>query len=127
MIPAISPNGTPNMSCSTNATRSAGASLSSTTSSARPTESASTASCSGPGAGPACAGAAAASAPGSMSAPVGSSGRALRLRSMSRHTRATIVVNQPSRFATAPASAPAAWIHASCRASSASFAEPSIR
>ena len=44
---AISSNGTANMSCNTNASRSAGARVSSTTSSARPTESASTASCSG--------------------------------------------------------------------------------
>ena len=40
---AISSNGTANMSCSTNASRSAGASVSSTTSRARPTESASSA------------------------------------------------------------------------------------
>ena len=46
-IGAISSNGTANMSCSTNASRSAGCSVSSTTSSARPTESASSASCSG--------------------------------------------------------------------------------
>src|SRR5919197_723433 len=44
---AMSSNGTPNMSCSTNANRSAGASVSSTTSSASPTESAISASCSG--------------------------------------------------------------------------------
>ncbi len=44
---AISSNGRSNMSCSTKATRSAGASASSTTSSARPTESASSASRSG--------------------------------------------------------------------------------
>jgi predicted enzyme related to lactoylglutathione lyase len=54
-IGAISSNGTANMSCSTNASRSAGVSVSSTTSKARPTESASTASCSGsvPGTSPA--------------------------------------------------------------------------
>ena len=51
---AISSNGTANMSCSTKASRSAGARVSRTTSSASPTESASTASCSGspPSAGP---------------------------------------------------------------------------
>ncbi len=46
-IAAISSNGTANMSCSTNASRSAGLSVSSTTCSAIPTESASNASCSG--------------------------------------------------------------------------------
>ena len=43
----MSANGTPNTSCSTNASRSAGVSASSTTSRASPTESASSASCSG--------------------------------------------------------------------------------
>jgi hypothetical protein len=43
----MSANGMPNTSCSTNASRSAGVSASSTTSNARPTESASSASCSG--------------------------------------------------------------------------------
>ena len=46
-IGAISSKGTPNMSCRTNASRSAGVRVSSTTSSASPTESASSASCSG--------------------------------------------------------------------------------
>ena len=100
VIPAISSNGTPNMSCSTNATRSAGASRSSTTSSASPTESASTASCSGrrrratrrrrrppP----------AARIP-PRPPPASSSRRACRERSMSRHTRDVIVVSQPSRL-----------------------------
>src|SRR5215207_7628051 len=45
---AISSKGTEYMSCSTKASRSAGAKVSSTTTSARPTESASSASCSGP-------------------------------------------------------------------------------
>jgi hypothetical protein len=112
---AISPNGRPNMSCSTNATRSAGASVSSTTSMASPTESASTASCSGPAAAMA------------WSTASGSSRRDLRVRSMSRHTRATMVVSHPSRFATSPAPARPAWIHASWTASSASLSEPSIR
>lgn len=44
---AISWNATANMSCSTKATRSAGVSVSSTTSKARPTESERTVSCSG--------------------------------------------------------------------------------
>ena len=48
---ATSVNGMANMSCSTNASRSAGVSVSSTTSRARPTESASTASSSGSPAG----------------------------------------------------------------------------
>jgi hypothetical protein len=46
-IGAISPNGTVNMSCSTNASRSGGDSVSSTASSAAPTESPSSAWCSG--------------------------------------------------------------------------------
>ena len=48
-IGAISSNGTANTSCSTKARRSAGVSVSRTTSSASPTESASSASCSGSG------------------------------------------------------------------------------
>ena len=47
IIGAISSNVTPNMSCSTNASRSAGARVSSTTNRASPTEVASRASCSG--------------------------------------------------------------------------------
>jgi hypothetical protein len=90
----ISSKGRSNISCSTNATRSAGPSVSSTTSSARPTESASCASCSG-------------SLPSAWltigsgtSAPRGCSRRDLRERSMSRHTRATTVVSDPPRFST---------------------------
>ena len=84
------------MSCSTNASRSAGASVSSTTSSASPTESASSASCSG--------------SPPSRAAGDRVGRRARRAapraaiareRSMFRHTRATTVVSQPPRFSTA--------------------------
>ena len=109
------------MSCSTNASRSAGASVSSTTSSASPTDSASSASCSGsPRPSPLTGG----SGPGPSS---DSSRRALRERSMSRHTRATTVVSQPPRFSTAPVSDRLRRSHASCTASSASLSEPSIR
>jgi hypothetical protein len=83
-IGAISSNGTANMSCNTNASRSAGASVSRTTSKARPTESASTASRSGSNRW--------SSAAGGACSPIGSSRRERRERSMSRHTRATIVV-----------------------------------
>ena len=83
---------------------------------ASPTESASSASDSGPG-GP--------GGPGRASS--GSSRRDLRARSMSRHTRATTVVSHPFRFST-----PSAWVRltcsqASCTASSASAADPSMR
>src|SRR5213078_401539 len=47
--------------------------------------------------------------------------------SMSRHTRATTVVNQPARLSTLPAPVRLSLIHASCTASSASLSEPSIR
>ena len=46
---------------------------------------------------------------------------------MSRHTRATTVVSQPARFCTASASDRLSRSQASCTASSASLAEPSIR
>ena len=91
---AISSNGTANMSCNTNARRSAGSSVSSTTSSARPTESASTT-----------------ASPGSTVSTVSrvttgsgtrgssaSSRRVRRERSMLRHTRAVTVVSHPSRL-----------------------------
>ena len=120
-IGAISSNGTANMSCRTNASRSAGVSVSSTTSSARPTESASSASCSG-------------SVPSSrstigsgMCTSSGSSRRVRRERSMFRHTRATTVVSQPPRFSIASASARLSRSQASWTASSASLSEPSIR
>ena len=59
--------------------------------------------------------------------PANCSCRACRERSMSRHTRDVIVVSQPSRLATSSAPARAARSQASCTASSASLAEPSIR
>ena len=118
---AISPNGTANMSCSTKASRSAGASVSSTTSMACPTESASIVSCSGAAPSPPVA------AGSAWCSPSGSSRREERDRSMSRHTRATTVVSQPARFCTASASDRLSRSHASCTASSASLAEPSIR
>src|SRR5690348_15697364 len=124
VMEAISPNGRPNVSCRTNATRSAGGSVSSTTSSARPTESAIIASCSGP-----CSYPATTASIGSGSS--GSSRRDLRERSRSMHTRRTMVVNHPSRLATSSAP-PLAVARATCSqpswtASSASLSEPSIR
>ena len=123
-IGAISSNGTANMSCRTNARRSAGGSVSSTTSSARPTESASSASCSG-------------SMPAALetigsgmrtwSGSSVSSRRDSRGRSMSRHTRAVTVVSQPARFSITSASERCRRSHASWTASSASLSEPSIR
>ncbi len=107
MIPAMSVNGTANMSWSTNASRSAGESVSSTTSSARPTESASSASCSGsvPSAG---------SMIGSgMYGPNASSRRDDRARSMFSDTRATTVVSHAPRFSTALASVRLSLSHAS--------------
>ena len=47
-----------------------------------------------------------------------------RARSMSRQTRATTVVSQPPRLSTASASARLSRSHASCTASSASWARP---
>src|SRR5260221_10117747 len=118
-ISAISENGTANMSCRTNASRSTGVSVSRTTSSAMPTESASTACSSGP------------SSTRTIGSGVNSSSacsrRARRTRSSSRQTRATPVVSQPPRFATASASERPRRNHASCTASSASVREPSIR
>jgi hypothetical protein len=120
-IGAISSKGTAKMSCRTNASRSSGVSVSSTTSSARPTESASNASCSG-------------STPSARSTigsgtrtPSGSSRRELRERSMFSETRATTVVSQPPRFSTLLASVRLSRSHASWTASSASLSEPSIR
>ena len=106
------------MSCSTNAIRSAGARVCSTTRSASPTESAISASCavaSGPAAGSGTCG------------PSGSSRRDVRERSMSRQTRATTVVSHPPRFPISLASERESRSHASCTASSASLSEPSIR
>ena len=90
---AISSNVMPNTSCSTNASRSGGSSVSMTRRSASPTESASTAVDSG-----------------SRSARVmrrsgtcvsnGCSRRAARIRSMSTLTRATTVVSHARRFST---------------------------
>jgi hypothetical protein len=59
--------------------------------------------------------------------PNGSSRRALRARSMSMQIRPTTVVSQPPRFSTAAPSERLRRSHASCTASSASPAEPSIR
>ena len=57
----------------------------------------------------------------------GSSRRDVRVRSMSRHTRATTVVSQPRGFSTSLVSARSRRSHASCTASSASASEPSMR
>ena len=120
-IGAISSNGTPKLSWRTKASRSAGESVSSTTSRARPTESASSASCSGStlssvltiGSG--------------SQASVDSSGRARRDRRMSRQTRPTTVVSQPPRFSIELSSVRASRSQASCTASSLSSILPSIR
>ena len=120
VIEAISSNGTAKTSCSTNAIRSAGVSVSSTTSIASPTESASRVSCSG--------------SPPSRGRTIrsgtepskGDSRLDFRARSMFSDTRATIVVNH-RRFSTALASARLRRSHASWRASSASLSDPSSR
>ena len=116
-IGAISSNGTANMSCSTNARRSAGGSVSSTTSSASPTESASRASCSG-----STSSARLMTGSGTRTASSGSSRRVRRDRSTFRQTRATTVVSQPPRFSIASASDRLSRSQASWTASSASSA-----
>ena len=120
-IGAISSNGTANMSCRTNASRSAGFSVSSTTSSARPTASARSASCSG------LAPSGRSTIGSGMRTPRGSSRRDWRERSMFSETRATTVVSQPPRFSTLSASVRLRRSHVSWTASSASLSEPSIR
>ena len=120
-IGAISANGRSNMSCSTNASRSAGDSLCRMTSNAAPTESASSASCSGS------TGSAVAMRAGATVSSSGCSGLALRARSMSRQMCATTVVSQPRILRTSPTSARSIRSHASWTASSASGNEPSIR
>ena len=120
-IGPISSNGIAKMSCSTNTTRSVGASRSSTTSSADPTDSARSACCSGSNSS-----AMPTTSSGSWS-PAGSSRRDRRARSWSRHSLATTVVSHPFRFSTAPTSARLSRSHASWTASSASAWEPSMR
>ena len=121
---AISSKVIPNTSWSTNASRSAGSSFSRTTSSARPTESASMASASGPSSPRAIARAMIGS--GTCTSK-GSSRRDARVRSMSRHTRATTVVSHPRRLSTPLTSVRLNRIQASWTASSASLTEPSMR
>ena len=118
---AISSKGRSNMSCRTNASRSAGVKVSSTTFSASPTESASSASSSGfvPSAG--------LMTGSGTCTPKGSSRRVLRERSTFRHTRATTVVTQAPRLSTQLASDRLSRSQASWTASSASASEPSIR
>ena len=118
---AISSNGRSNMSWSTNATRSAGVSVSSTTRRARPTESAISASSAGsiPPARPA--------SESGTKTPNGSSRRDIRDRSISRHTRATTVVSHRPKFWMALVSARLRSSQTSWTASSASLNEPSIR
>ena len=121
-ISLISSKGTANTSCSTNATRSAGVSRSSTTRSALPTDSARSASLAG-------------SLPSFAtcvrssgdSASSGSSGRARRDRKRSRQTRPMTVVRKPPRFSIRLGSVRLSRSHVSCTASSASVCEPSIR
>ena len=120
-MPAISSNGTPNRSWSTNASRSAGVRVSSTTSRAKPTPSATSAWCSG-------------SAPSGRVTTgsgrrrsSGSSRRDARARSMSSDTRATTVVSQPPRLSTPVVPVRLSRSQASWTASSASAREPSIR
>jgi hypothetical protein len=118
----MSSNGTANMSCSTNASRSAGLSVSSTTCSAIPTESASKASCSGsvPSAGSSMSGS-------GCKASSGCSPRVRRERSMFRQIRAMTVVSHRSRLAICSPSVRCNRSHASCTASSASLSEPRMR
>src|SRR2546430_1607098 len=85
---AISSNGTANMSCSTNATRSGGLNVSSTTSSASPTASPSSAACSGSSSK-------ATTGSGTCTSS-GSSRRVRRERRRLRQTRATIVGRPPT-------------------------------
>jgi hypothetical protein len=115
----MSSNGRANMSCSTNASRSAGCSVSSTTSSARPTESAISASSSGSPIGETI-------GSGSTESS-GSSRRARRERSMFRLIRATTVVSHARRSRIVPGSERSTRSQASCTASSASVIEPSMR
>ena len=116
----MSSNDSAKRSCSTKATRSAGLSVSSTTIMAEPTASASRTSRSGS------VGSDAATAPSAWIAGAAFS-RVLRARSMSRHTCVITVVSQPPRLSTALASARVIRSHVSCRASSASLVEPSMR
>jgi hypothetical protein len=98
-----------------------GVSVSSTTSNVTPTESASIASTSGSVASPRT------TLDSVAGAPIGSSRRDFRERSMSRHTRETTVVNQPPMFSMVFVSTRLRRSHASCTASSASLSEPSMR
>ncbi len=120
MIGAISSNGTAKTSWSTNASRSLGLSVSSTTRSASPTESASKASCSGsvPSSG---------STIGSGTRGPSSTSRCdWRERNMFRHTRETTVVNHASKLSIS-SSVRLSRSQASWTASSASLSEPSMR
>lgn len=121
-IGAMSSKGTANMSCSTNAIRSAGSSVSRTTSRARPTESAWRTSCSG-----SIVESGLITGSGTKVSSRGSSWRRVRERSMSRQTRPTTVVSQPPRFSMAPASLRLSFSQHSWTASSASASEPSMR
>ena len=113
-IGAISANGRSNMSCRTNASRSAGDSRCRMTSNAAPTESASRPPVPDrPLRRSRCARAATVSSSGC-------SGWALRARSMSRQMRATTVVSQPRMLRTSVTSARSIRSHASWTASSAS-------
>src|SRR5260221_65351 len=101
-------NGSPNVSCRTNARRSAGLRVSRTMSIASPTESASRASCSGStpsglettGSGMAT----------SRASSIGSSRLEARVRRRSRQSRATIVVTVRGRVSGEPGTAPVAVI-----------------
>ena len=120
----MSSNGTANTSWSTNARRSAGCSVSSTTSSAAPTASAASASSSGSGAASSVR---VTIGSGSRPPSSASSRRRLRASSIVRHTRETTVVSHPPMFSTSLVSARSTRIHASWSASSASAREPRIR
>ena len=89
--------------------------MSRTTSSATPTESESSASASGSAPSPR------ATLRSVTCPPIGCSRRDLRERSMSRQTRNTTVVTQPSRFSTVAALVRLRRSHASCTVSSASL------
>ncbi len=112
-IGAMSSNGTAKTSWSTNARRSAGCSVSSTTSSAAPTASAAIVRLSESGSALS---ARVMTGSGSRPASSASSRRRLRASSIVRHTRDTTVVSQPGMLSTSLLSARSTRIHASCSA-----------
>ena len=113
MTALISSNGYPKTSCRTNAALSAGARVSRTTCIASPVFSASSASASG------------STGAGSAGTSASATDLVRRLRSWSRHNRVTTVVSQAGR--SSMSSVRESRSQASCRTSSASASDPSIR